>query len=46
VAIVSPRDIEQYQQLMMLTSGLSKHGFNSAVFYESAAAINWLANNV
>jgi hypothetical protein len=46
VAIVSPREIEQYEQLMMLTSGLSKRGFKSAVFYDSAAGINWLANNV
>jgi hypothetical protein len=46
VAIVSPREIEQYEQLLMLTSGLSKRGFNSAVFYDSGAAINWLANGV
>jgi hypothetical protein len=46
VAVVSPREIEQYEQLLMLTSGLSKRGFSSAVFYDSAAAVSWLANNI
>lgn len=46
VAIVSPRDPEQYELLVMLASGLTERGFRSAVFYDSAAGINWLSNHL
>jgi len=46
VAIVSPREIEQYEQLFVLTSGLAKHGLKIAVFYDSKPAVAWLADTI
>jgi hypothetical protein len=46
VAMLSPHEIEQYEQLLILTSGLSKLGFKIAVFYDSKAAVSWLAGTV
>lgn len=46
VAMLSPHEIEQYDQLFMLTSGLSKLGFKIAVFYDSKAAVSWLAETI
>ncbi len=46
VAMLSPHEIEQYDQLFVLTSGLSKLGFKIAVFYDSKAAVSWLADTV
>ena len=46
VAMLSPREVEQYDQLVLLTSGLSKQGFKIAVFYDSKAAVSWLADTV
>jgi hypothetical protein len=46
VAMVSPRDNEQYDWLFRLTSGVSKLGFKIAVFYDSKAAVSWLAETV
>jgi hypothetical protein len=46
VAIVAPREIDPYDQLLMLTSGLSKHGLKIAVFYDSKPAVTWLAETV
>jgi hypothetical protein len=45
VAIVAPRDIDQYDGLLALTSGLSKRDFKIAVFYDSKPAVTWLADN-
>jgi hypothetical protein len=44
VAIVAPREIDQYDQLVTLTSGLSKRGLKIAVFYDSKPAVTWLAD--
>ena len=46
VAVLSPREIEQYEKLSMLTSGLSKLGYQIALFYESKTAVSWLADTV
>jgi len=46
VAMLSPHGIDQYDQLLVLTSGLSKLGFKIAVFYDSKAAVSWLADTV
>jgi hypothetical protein len=46
VAIVSPREIEQYDQLLAITSGLAKRGLKIAVFYDSKPAVTWLADTV
>jgi hypothetical protein len=46
VAIVAPREIDQYDQLSMLTSGLSKRGLKIAVFYDSKPAVTWLADTI
>ena len=43
VAIVSPREIEQYDPLSLLTNGLAKRGLRIAAFYNSKAAVTWLA---
>jgi len=42
VAVVSPRDSEQYDQLLMLARDLAKHSFRIAVFTDSKSAVNWL----
>jgi hypothetical protein len=42
VAIVSPRDSEQYNQLLALASDLVKLSFKIAVFTDSKSAVNWL----
>jgi hypothetical protein len=42
VAIVSPRDSEQYNQLLMLACDLAKLSFKIAVFTDSKSAVNWL----
>ena len=46
IAMLSPRDIEYYDKLFMLTGGLSKLGYQIAVFYDSKAAVSWLADTV
>ena len=46
IAIVSPREIDQYDQLLMLTSGLSKQGLKIAIFYDSKPAVTWLADTM
>ena len=46
VAVVSPREIEQYDQLLAITSGLAKRGLKIAVFYDSKPAVTWLADTV
>jgi hypothetical protein len=46
VAIVAPQEIDQYNQLVTLTSGLSKRGLKIAVFYDSKLAVTWLADTV
>ena len=46
VAIVSPRENEQYDQLLALTTGLAKRALEIAVFHDSKAAVTWLANTV
>ena len=43
VAIVSPREIEQCDPLSLLTNGLAKRGLRIAAFYDSKAAVTWLA---
>ena len=44
VAIVAPREIDQYDHLFALTSGLVKRGLKIAVFDDSKPAITWLAD--
>jgi hypothetical protein len=46
IAMLSPQEIEQYDQLFILTSGLSKLGFKIAAFYDSKAAVSWLAETM
>ena len=46
VAIVAPREIDQYDQIFVLTSGLAKRGVKIAVFYDSKAAVTWLADTI
>jgi hypothetical protein len=42
VAMVSPRDGEQYDQLLTLARDLSRLGYRIAVFTDSKSAVNWL----
>lgn len=44
MAMVSPHESEQRDQLSMLTSGLAKRGLKIAVFDDSKRAITWLAD--
>ena len=46
IAIVAPREIDQYDHLFALTSGLAKRGLKIAVFYDSKPAISWLADTI
>lgn len=46
VAIVAPREIDQYAQLFTLTNGLAKRGLKIAVFYDSKPAVTWLADTI
>jgi hypothetical protein len=46
VAMVSPRDSEQYDQLLTLARDLSKFGYRIAVFTDSKSAVNWLTEIV
>ena len=46
IAIVAPREIDQYDHLFALTSGLAKRGLKIAVFYDSKPAIIWLADTI
>ena len=46
VAIVAPREIDQYDQLFLLTSGLAKRGLQIAIFYNSTTAVSWLADTI
>lgn len=44
IAIVSPHEPEQHDQLYTLTSGLAKRGLKIAVFDDSKLAVTWLAD--
>jgi hypothetical protein len=46
VAIVAPRENDQHDQIFVLTSGLAEHGVKIAVFYDSKAAVTWLADTI
>ena len=46
VALVSASEIEQYDQLFVLSTCLSDRGFRIAVFNDTKSAVNWLANSV
>jgi hypothetical protein len=46
VAIVAPREIDQYDNLFALTSDLAKRGLKIAVFYDSKPAVTWLADTI
>ena len=46
VAIVAPREIDQYDNLFALTSGLAKRGLKIAVFHDSKPAVTWLADTI
>jgi hypothetical protein len=46
VSMVSPRDSEQYDQLLTLARDLSKLGYRIAVFTDSKSAVNWLTEIV
>ncbi|HEY2922168.1 MAG TPA: hypothetical protein VGK77_24570 [Candidatus Binatia bacterium] len=43
VALVSARDIDQYDQLLLLSSCVSNRGFNVTAFYDLDRALQWLA---
>jgi hypothetical protein len=44
IALVSPSDTDQYDQLQMLCDCLSKREFNIAAFYNTKIAVEWLAD--
>ena len=46
IAIVAPREIDQYDHLFALTSGLAKRGLKIAGFDDSKPAITWLADTI
>ena len=46
VAMVAPREIGQYDQLVTLTNGLAKRGLKIAVFDDSKLAVTWLADTI
>jgi hypothetical protein len=46
IAIVAPREMDQYDQLFSLTGGLAKRGSKIAIFYDSKAAVSWLADTI
>lgn len=46
IAFVSPSQIEDYDQLYMLTACLWSRGLRTEVFYEIDAAIEWLNNKL
>ena len=46
VAVVAPREIDQYDQLLALTNGLAKRGLKIAIFYDSKLAVTWLADTI
>ena len=46
VAVVAPREIDQYDQLLALTNGLAKRGLKIAIFYDSKPAVTWLADTI
>jgi hypothetical protein len=46
VAIVAPREMDQYDQLFLLTAGLAKRGVKIAIFYDSKTAVSWLADTI
>lgn len=43
-ALVSPRDQEQFSRLSIVSASLETHGFRTAVFPDSKAAVVWLAD--
>jgi hypothetical protein len=45
IALVSSSEIEQYDQLCMVSASLSKQGFKVAAFHDSKLAIDWLAES-
>jgi hypothetical protein len=44
VALVSARDIEQYDQILLLSSCTSNRGFKLAAFYDLDRALQWLSS--
>ena len=46
VAVVAPREIDQYDQLFALTNGLAKRGLKIAIFHDSKPAVTWLADTI
>ena len=46
VALVSASEIEQYDQLFVLSTCLSDRGFKTAAFNDTRSAVNWLTNSV
>ena len=43
VALISPSDVGQYNQLSSLRASLANRGFKVGVFVETKAAADWLA---
>ena len=43
VALVSARDIEQYDQILLLSSCVSSRDFKVAAFYDLDRALQWLS---
>jgi hypothetical protein len=46
VAVVAPRENDQYDRLFALTNGLAKRGLKIAIFYDSKPAVAWLADTI
>jgi hypothetical protein len=46
VAMVSARDIEQYDQILLLSSCVSNRGFKLAAFYDLDRALQWLSQKL
>ena len=46
VAIVARWEIDQYDNLFAITSGLAKRGLQIAVFHDSKPAVSWLAETI
>ena len=45
IAMVSPSQRQQHNQVLMLAASLSNRGYKSAAFYDSKSAVTWLTEN-
>ena len=44
IALVSTPQMQQHNQILLLAASLSNRGYKVAAFYESKAAVSWLAD--